>query len=157
MYREKLSAIVIRLAEMDDHLKLLELMLNYLDFYQVKKPKKSEIIAFITMICSNPRSGCFLVAEHHQQLIGFATLYTTYSTFQLRHALILNDIYVLPEFRRRGVASSLLKSAENFREQGHYAFLEWMTSSENDVAIKFYKKYGAKMTNWIVFNTQWKA
>lgn len=85
------------------------------------------------------------IAEMDGKPVGFALWFYTYSTFQGRHGIWLEDLYVDPAVRGAGAGKALLKSlAERcVREQlGRY---EWWVLDWNEPSIRFYKSQGGIM------------
>lgn len=97
----------------------------------------------------SPKVFCEL-AELDGKPVGFALWFYTYSTFQGRHGLYLEDLYVLPETRGQGVGKALLVELARrcIREElGRY---EWSVLDWNEPSITFYKAQGGTlMTEWI--------
>lgn len=54
------------------------------------------------------QSSTLFLALHRSQPAGFAQLYPTFSSLQMRRAFVLNDLFVAPRFRKRGLARELL-------------------------------------------------
>ncbi|HUS35579.1 MAG TPA: GNAT family N-acetyltransferase [Verrucomicrobiae bacterium] len=83
---------------------------------------------------------------------GFALFFQTYSTFLAQPGLYLEDLFVKPELRRRGVGQALFrKLAQIACERGCGRF-EWSALDWNTPAIQFYERMGAKaMSEWTVF------
>ena len=84
------------------------------------------------------------IAEWRGQPVGFALWYYTFSTFRGRHGIYLEDLYVLPEHRGRGIGKALLVSlAERCAEEG-LPRLEWQVLNWNAPSIAFYESLGAE-------------
>jgi ribosomal protein S18 acetylase RimI-like enzyme len=82
---------------------------------------------------------------------GFALWYQTFSTWTGRPGLWLEDIFVKPEYRRRGVGRALLTYLAVLCEQRGYARLEWSVLDWNTPAIDFYRSLGATaMDEWTI-------
>ena len=93
---------------------------------------------------AQPRISCD-IAEWDGAPAGFALWFTNFSTFQGRPGLYLEDIFVRPAFRQRGIGKALLKRlAQHCTEQG-YARFEWAVLDWNAPAIAFYKSLGAQV------------
>ena len=90
-----------------------------------------------------------LVVDSGGQIVGFALFFTNFSTFLARPGLYLEDLFVEPEERGRGIGQALLISlAELAAERGCGRF-EWSVLDWNVNAIRFYERMGATvMPDW---------
>lgn len=97
-----------------------------------------------------PRVFCD-IAEAGGEPIGFALWFYNYSTFQGRHGIFLEDLFVRPAARRAGAGKALLRGlAQRCVAQG-LGRLEWAVLDWNQLAIGFYDALGAESKNeWIV-------
>src|SRR5665213_445566 len=90
----------------------------------------------------SPRAFCD-IAELDGEAVGFALWFYSVSTFEGRHGLYLEDLFVRPETRERGAGLALLRRlAERCRDEG-LARLEWAVLDWNTLAINFYDALGA--------------
>ena len=94
-----------------------------------------------------------VLADLDGETVGFALFFTTFSTFLARPGIWLEDLYVRPAARGRGVGRALLaRLAQTTVERG-YGRLEWAVLDWNEPAIGFYRKLGAAaMSDW----TTWR-
>jgi GNAT superfamily N-acetyltransferase len=93
-----------------------------------------------------------LFAYENETAVGFAVFFYTYSTFVGLQGLYLEDLYVKPEARGKGVGRALLRYlARLAKEKGCYR-IEWAVLHWNEPAIGFYKNLGAvPMDEWAVY------
>jgi GNAT superfamily N-acetyltransferase len=93
-----------------------------------------------------------LLAYLNDEPAGFALFFQNYSTFLAQPGLYLEDLFVKPELRRRGVGQALFrKLAQIACERGCGRF-EWSALDWNTPAIQFYERMGAKaMSEWTVY------
>jgi GNAT superfamily N-acetyltransferase len=98
---------------------------------------------------SRPRFRA-LIAELEGETAGYAIFFEFYSTFQGRAGLFLEDIFVRPQFRKKGVGTQLLAEVANIAWKEDYFCLRWEVLDWNEPAIEFYKNIDA------VFLDQWK-
>lgn len=93
-----------------------------------------------------------LIAEADGEPAGWALFFHNYSTFLARRGLYLEDLFVRPEMRGRGVGRALLaRLAAIARERGCGRF-EWSVLDWNESAIGFYRSLGAEpMSEWTVY------
>lgn len=99
-----------------------------------------------------------LVCSHGRKIVGFALYFYTYSTFAGRPSLYIEDLFVLPEERGKGAGKALLRALASIALRTDCGRMEWVVLRENDPAIRFYKRIGAKLhEEWIVTRLSKKA
>jgi len=93
-----------------------------------------------------------LIARQGGEPLGFAVYFHNFSTWTGRRGLYLEDLFVRPSARSRGVGKALLtRVAEIAVERGCPRF-EWAVLDWNESAIGFYEKLGARpMDEWTVY------
>jgi GNAT superfamily N-acetyltransferase len=98
----------------------------------------------------NPRVFADL-AEWNGEPAGFALWFYNFSTFRGRHGIYLEDLYVRPEHRGKGLGKALLRHlARRCLDEG-LARLEWWVLDWNEPSIRFYRSLGAEpMDEWTV-------
>lgn len=91
------------------------------------------------------------LAWQGEQAVGYALFYPVFSTFRGRAALYLEDVYVVPEMRGRGVGLAFMRYLARIAKQRGYDRIEWSVLDWNTPAIEFYRKLGAvpKETGWV--------
>lgn len=83
---------------------------------------------------------------------GFALFFSNYSTFLAREGIYLEDLFVKPAFRGRGIGKQLLAHLARVAVERGCGRLEWSVLDWNEDAIRFYESLGAKaMDEWTVF------
>lgn len=93
-----------------------------------------------------------LVAEGNGGLVGFALFFHTFSTFECAPSLYVEDVYVRPSHRGRGVGRSLLVRLASLAVERGCKRMEWAVLDWNRPAIDFYLRLGARaMEEWTVF------
>ena len=91
------------------------------------------------------------VAEHEDEVAGFALWFLNYSTWTGRHGIYLEDLYVRPDLRGTGYGWQLLAELAALCVERGYARLEWWVLDWNAPARGFYGKLGAiRMDEWTV-------
>ena len=92
------------------------------------------------------------VAEVAGQPVGFALWFTTFSTFRGQPGLYLEDLFVKPNYRGRGIGKGLLAFLASLAVERECGRLEWAVLNWNEPAIGFYKSVGARpMDDWTVY------
>jgi GNAT superfamily N-acetyltransferase len=93
-----------------------------------------------------------VIAEVEGEPAGFALFFHNYSTFLGRPGLYLEDLYVRPEMRGRGIGRALLSHLARLAVERGCGRLEWWVLDWNEPAIRFYRSLGAQpMDDWTVF------
>jgi GNAT superfamily N-acetyltransferase len=83
---------------------------------------------------------------------GFAVFYRTFSTFLGVPGMYLEDLFVIPKFRRHGLGRTFLTHLAQIADERGYGRIEWSVLDWNELAIGFYRALGAKpMDEWTVF------
>jgi GNAT superfamily N-acetyltransferase len=86
-----------------------------------------------------------LVVEVDQRVVAFALFFGNYSTFLTQAGLYLEDIFVLPAYRRRGIGKALLSAVARIASERQCGRLEWSVLDWNTSAIAFYERVGASV------------
>jgi GNAT superfamily N-acetyltransferase len=84
-----------------------------------------------------------LMASVDGEPAGFALFFSTFSTFVGRPGLWLEDLFVLPAFRRRGIGGRLLEAVARIAIERECGRLEWAVLDWNEPALKLYRQRGA--------------
>ena len=104
-----------------------------------------------TLFGSAPAAEVVL-AEAAGRTLGFALWFRSYSTFLARPGIYLEDLYVFPEARGRGVGRRLLAHLARTAVERGYGRLEWAVLDWNVDAIGFYESLGAApVGDWTVY------
>ncbi len=99
-----------------------------------------------------------LIARLDDEPAGFAVYFHSYSTFLAQHGLYLEDLFVTPEARGKGIGYALLGSLARIAVERGCERLEWAVLDWNDLAIDFYKRIGAVAKDeWTTFRLSGEA
>lgn len=124
-----------------DHLDTITPLFDgYRQFYQ----QPSDLTAarsFLRARLSQGESVIFL-AEIHGRAAGFTQLYPSWSSVSMRRLWILNDLFVHPDFRQRGVGEGLLERARQFAIETDAKGLMLETAVDNLPAQRLYERLG---------------
>jgi GNAT superfamily N-acetyltransferase len=91
------------------------------------------------------------IAEWDGEAVGFALWFYNFSTFRGRHGIYLEDLFVRPAFRSKGIGRALLRHlARRCNDEG-LTRLEWWVLDWNEPALRVYRSIGAvPMYEWTV-------
>lgn len=93
-----------------------------------------------------------LIAELDGRAVGFALFFHTFSTFRGQPGIYLEDLFVQPEHRGRGLGKALLARLAALAVERGCGRVEWAVLNWNEPAIGFYRSLGARpMDEWTVY------
>ncbi len=99
-----------------------------------------------------------LIAEYKNETAGFALFFHNFSTFLGKPGIYLEDLFVKPELRGKGIGKILLTYLGKIAIERDCGRVEWSVLDWNEPAIKFYKNLGAQpMDEWTVFRVSGEA
>jgi len=106
----------------------------------------------LTRALFGPQTTCgALLARCDGQVAGYAIYFFTFSSFVGRPGIWLEDLYVRPEFRRRGLGVGLIRAVARVGVDHDCGRFEWTALNWNEKALKLYAQLGAeKMDEWIL-------
>jgi GNAT superfamily N-acetyltransferase len=142
------SVAVVGESDLGD---LLPLVRAYCDFYEVA-PSDDALLAMSRALIADPRSeGTQLLARDDDTgaAHGFATIFWSWATTRGGRIGVMNDLFVAPQARGRGVADALIAAcAQRCAAHGAIA-LEWQTALDNHRAQAVYDRIGAQRSQWL--------
>jgi len=99
-----------------------------------------------------------LIAEDEGAAVGFALFFHNFSTFLARPGIYLEDLFVIPEQRGRGVGRELLRELARLAVERECGRLEWAVLDWNRDAIAFYERLGARPnSDWTIYRLTGEA
>jgi GNAT superfamily N-acetyltransferase len=90
---------------------------------------------------SDPPFEC-LLAEYEGEPVGFALFFRNYSTWTGRCGLYLEDLFVLDEYRGRGIGGALMRRLGEVAAERGWERIDWAVLNWNTHAQSFYREYG---------------
>jgi len=110
-----------------------------------------------TFFSQDPKVFCEIV-EVDGAVAGLAIWFLNYSTWQGKHGIYLEDLFIRPEFRGAGYGKALLKHLASICDDRGYGRFQWWVLDWNEPAIEFYKSLGAvAMDEWTVYRVSGEA
>lgn len=141
----------LRPAARDDVPLILDLIRALADYEKLAHECVASADALAaTLFGEHPAAGV-VIAECDGEAAGFALFFTSYSTFLARPGLYLEDLFVYPHRRGRGVGLALMRHLARLAVERGYGRFEWSVLDWNAPAIAFYRRLGAvPMDGWTV-------
>ena len=100
---------------------------------------------------AHPPFEC-LIAEDDRRPIGFALFFRNYSTWRGRPGLFLEDLFIVEEYRGRGVGAALMGRLRQIVAERGWGRMEWAVLNWNTAAQNFYRGHGARpLEDWTLW------
>ena len=131
---------------------LLELIRELARFERIEHEVQASVGSLTeALFAAAPIAGA-LLAQYGQEPAGYAFYFFTYSSFVGRRGIWLEDVYVRPAFRRRGLGRALINAVARIGAERNCGRFEWMALNWNATALEVYRGLGAKaMDEWVLF------
>jgi GNAT superfamily N-acetyltransferase len=144
--------LTIRRAVREDADAILHLIHALAEFEQLPPPDQAAQGRLIAdAFAAQPRFEVWL-ADLGGQIVGYAFLFETYSTFLALPTLYLEDLFVLPEHRSRRIGYALFRQCVLEAVRRGCGRMEWQVLDWNTNAIQFYERFGAQqMGEWLSY------
>lgn len=151
MKSTSLPNLIIRNADVEDVPLLLNFVKGIAEFehlsHMVSATEESLTKAFFG---DRPYAEA-LIAELDAEPVGFVVFFHNFSTFVGKPGLYLEDLYVLPEHRGKGIGAALFKKCVQIARERGCGRMEWSALQWNP-ARKFYESFGAQLLDdWVIY------
>ena len=149
--------IKIRKATKNDIGILYDLILGIAKFHNQEEyvvTNKQEML--YSGFSGNPKFGA-LIAELHSEIAGYLSYTWNYSIWNGCEYMNLDDLFVWSQFRGQRVGLQLIQSAKKICIEKNISLIRWEVEKDNEKAIEFYNRLGAKMTQKGIFRWDFKA
>ncbi|MEA5552788.1 GNAT family N-acetyltransferase [Anabaena cylindrica UHCC 0172] len=137
------SDLIVRFAEPNDCQTLFALIQALAEYEKLSHAVTGDALALKEHLFGSPKYIEAILAESAGQAVGFALFFHNYSTFLTKPGIYLEDLFVLPEFRRQGVGKALLTKLAKIAVERDCGRLEWSVLDWNVSAQAFYRHMGA--------------
>ena len=98
------------------------------------------------------------IAEWNGEPAGFSTWFLNYSTFRGNHGIFIEDLFVRPAYRGRGIGKALMARLAHRCAKEGYGRCEWAVLDWNSPSIAFYKSIGAQeREDWRIYRLSGEA
>ena len=138
---ETRDKLLIREAKIDD----VSLILSLIEEIATEKDIRENLFG-------DRKYAEVLIAEYENEPAGQALFFHNFSTFVGRPGIYLEDLFVRPKFRGKGIGKALLLKLIELAKERNCGRVEWCVLDWNESAINFYKNLGAvPMDGWSIF------
>ena len=137
-----MNALILRDAAPEDAELILAYVRELAEFERLTPECVATAEDFRHFLFEDKRAGA-MMAEWNGAPAGFALYFYNFSTFLGRPGLYLEDLFVRPAFRRKGVARGLFRALARKAVAEECGRFEWSVLDWNENAIRFYRELGA--------------
>lgn len=131
---------------------VLPLIRQYQEFYKVADICDDRNRAFFSQFGENNPQGCQFLFREGDQILGFATVYFTYSSTIASKTATMNDLFTVAEARGKGVGRKLIEHCREFAKANDAVRLQWMTAEDNHTAQRLYDSLQTNNSVWKIYN-----
>lgn len=139
------SNLIVRFAEPADSNVLFDLIQGLAEYEKLSHAVTGNALALKEHLFGSPKYVEAILAEYAGQAVGFALFFHNYSTFLTKPGIYLEDLFVLPEYRRQGIGKALLSKVAQIAVERNCGRLEWSVLDWNESAQAFYRSMGASI------------
>lgn len=130
---------------------LLKLIRELARFEKLEHEMKASVPSLRKALFGSHAAAGALLARCDGKTAGYAIYFSTFSSFVGRPGLWLEDLYVRPPFRKRGIGRRLIQAVAEVAAKRNCGRFEWTALNWNRNALEFYQRLGAKELNdWVL-------
>jgi GNAT superfamily N-acetyltransferase len=137
------SSITIRFAQPEDCDAIFALIQGLAEYEKLTHAVTGDALTLKEHLFGLNKYAEVILAEYNGKPAGYALFFPNYSTFLTKPGIYLEDIFVLPEYRRQGIGKALLTRVAQIADERHCGRLEWSVLDWNEPAQAFYRRMGA--------------
>ena len=130
---------------------LLPLIRGYQEFYKVKEISDARNKIFFSQFGESNPLGCQFLFRQNNKVVGFATVYFTFSSTLAAKVGVLNDLYTIPTMRGKGIGRKLIKHCHEYAKKNEAVRLQWITAPDNEQAQKLYDSMETNKSSWLLY------
>ena len=131
---------------------LLPLIAAYQRFYEVDEIDDERNRFFFRRFLASSDDGELLAARDESgAILGYACLYWHFSSLQAVDTVLMNDLFVAPEARGRGIGRALIEATAGVARERGAAWVEWSTAPDNHTAQRLYDSLTDEKSTWLSY------
>jgi GNAT superfamily N-acetyltransferase len=142
---------IIRPAAIEDTALILQFIKELADYEKLRHEVVADETTLKASLFGETPHAKVVIGEYNGKAVSFALYFHNFSTFLGRPGIYLEDLYVQPQFRGKGLGKILLGYLASLAKELNCGRLEWWVLDWNKPAIDFYQSLGAQpMDEWTV-------
>ncbi|WP_232824775.1 GNAT family N-acetyltransferase [Algibacillus agarilyticus] len=130
---------------------VLPLIRQYQAFYNVADISDEKNAAFFSQFNNASPLGCQFIAREHNEVVGFATVYFSFTSTITAKVAVLNDLYIQPHHRGKGIGRQLVDYCHQYAKDKGAARLQWVTAPDNEPAKRLYDSLNTTQSTWLFY------
>jgi GNAT superfamily N-acetyltransferase len=142
-------SVNIELVTLDNLAQVLPLIADYQRFYKVEPNDERNRIHFGRLATAPSQGAQWLALDENGEAVGFVTAYRVLSSTLAVERCLLNDLYVVPTVRGRGVGRQLIVHCAEWAVAQGYNGIYWRTADDNLTAQRLYDSLPTMRRTWI--------
>lgn len=139
---------MIESASKENLAELLPLVRAYQEFYKVSVISDDRNSEFFAQFGESSPFGCQFIYREAGTVVGFATVYFSFTSTIAAKVAILNDLYTLPKYRGKGIGRKLIEHCRRYAAANGAARLQWVTAPDNEQAQRLYRSLNVPSSTW---------
>jgi len=152
-----MNEIEIKIAVKNDAPIILEFIKKLAEYEKLTHEVTATVDSLEKSIFENHEAEA-IIAYDKNEPVGFAIYFHNFSTFLGKKGLYLEDLFVIPEHRGRGIGKKMLRYLSRIALERDCGRFEWSVLDWNEPALKFYESIGAELKKeWIITRLSGKA
>ena len=141
--------VQIRPATEADARLLFDLILELASYEKMADEVAGDVEVLRRSLFEEKAAEALLLETADGEAVGYAIFFTTFSTFECRSGIWLEDVYVRPEHRRGGIGRMVMEHLANLALDRGHVRLDWVALEWNEPALSFYEQLGARrLDDW---------
>lgn len=139
---------MIEVVEKNNLAELLPLIRAYQEFYNVAEISDEKNTEFFAQFGESSTTGCQFIYRENGDVVGFATVYFSFTSTITAKVAVLNDLYTLPNYRGKGIGRQLIEHCRGYAANNGAVRLQWVTAPDNEQAQKLYDSMNTSKSTW---------
>lgn len=139
---------MIEVVSENNLVEVLPLIRAYQEFYKTPDISDERNYEFFSQFGESSSAGCQFIYREAGNVLGFATVYFSFTTSITAKVAVLNDLYTLSNSRGKGIGRQLIEHCRDYASEKGAARLQWVTAPDNEQAQKLYDSLNTGKSAW---------